>query len=313
MNREMTLVSQLFRLVIIYLAIACPAFADVFPEPPDWKSAGGVIDQLQENQSIALRSEVVRLHISKHKIRAICEFVLHNDGPECSLRIGFPDVSSFQLASAKRLHSSFLSYHFSVDGKEVPSELVEHSGANSDKTILSSSYRLNNPNNVSGRQGGISMWHASTVSFPANDTRTIKVSYEQTPGADNVKDSPLTRTFIDMKTVRYILHSGAAWKGNIQQADIYVTFDRSEVRPPIKPRPFDKVWNKNAPKNELVYMTSATPTVEDIKSSHCKCENLHFKYENLEPTEKDDLILWYKPNSGWYRLYVLGRNAMHQH
>jgi hypothetical protein len=89
-----------------------------------------------------------------------------------------------------------------------------------------------------------------------------------------------------------------------------VQFDKHEVHQPIEPLAFDSVptpdsgavvanLSRKLSRNTIVYQTSQAPTVE------------HFEFEHLRPTEKDDLVLLYRPNV-LYSFYAVGRNLLHQ-
>lgn len=248
-------------------------------------SSGGAVHQLEGNTNVSMESEVVRMSVHKHVIKTDCSFVFFNDGPECTARTGFPDETSFPLHNTKkRLSGSFLTYTCFIDGQKVKSELVEGDHRES-------------------------VWHASFITFRANARQTVHVKYTVTPAAVGVTEKML------MKAANYDLHTAASWRGSIGTADFYIEFNTREVKDPIKAIPQDDIPNDEG--KQLKWFAELTPdSVICAKSPEIEGRTLHFRFQNLRPTEKDDLLIMYAPKAGakalGYAIYALGRNAFHQ-
>jgi hypothetical protein len=105
----------MFALILVLEALHLPAFADTA-----WISAGGAVHQLTKNENISMQSEVVKIHITPHLVRVSCRFIFVNDGPACSVRMGFPDYMTMPLSDTRKtLRAGFLSYASYVDNKKV--------------------------------------------------------------------------------------------------------------------------------------------------------------------------------------------------
>src|SRR5271170_2146618 len=129
-------------------------------------SFGGSPQLLSGHASVAMQSEVVQIEVHDKVIKADCNFEFHNNGPACTVRMGFPDeglgaAEPFQgepLPKGKDLHATFLSYDSYVDGKKVPTELVP----TDDRSLF---------------------WHTKTVTFKGNSECKIRDVYTLPPGA----------------------------------------------------------------------------------------------------------------------------------
>ncbi len=63
-----------------------------------------------------MQSEVVKIRVSKHMIKADCSFVFVNNGPACTVRMGFPDQASMPMHDPrKHIRGSFLSFSVFAD------------------------------------------------------------------------------------------------------------------------------------------------------------------------------------------------------
>lgn len=261
--------------VVMFLRFATPALADAARI-----SAGGAVHQMRGGGTVSMASEVVRIKISDHLQEVDCTFNFENNGPACSVRIGFPDFTNMpDLTSeetASNLKPTFLTYKCCVDGKETKSELVPEDG----------DY---------GGNDDIKLWHASDVQFPANSKVTVRDCYSQLPDLSPVDVEEPIEQFI--KVTRYILQTASSWQGPVKRADIYVTFEKDVAPEPIEPTSVQelmngkmkssKAWWSKASAHTVCYSTSVKPSVNG--------QELHFTLTNLRPTEKDDLLLLYQP------------------
>jgi len=233
-----------------------PACADA-----GWITAGGSAHLIEDKTgTVSMQSEVVRIHVSKHMIKADCSFVFENAGPACTVRMGFPDQVSMPMHDPqKHIRGSFLSFSALVDGKKIKSEVIED-------------------NDVENRFG---VWHASNVTFGDNESKVVRNIYTVRPGIAPVSEKAYA------KSVYYILKTAASWGKPVKQGDIYVTFDRLAIPTALKvvlDKNSNEEWNKHSPQN-IVWMGKGEPRVEG--------RTVHFAFTNLTPTEDDDIFLLY--------------------
>lgn len=237
--------------------------------------------------TVSMKREVVRLRISRHVIHADCSFEFQNDGPECTVRMGFPDSTTLPNSGKHgKLHGSFLTYARFVDGNKIATEEVEGSAATKDDDLFY-------------------LWHASEVRFDAGGERNIRETYSLTPGVAEVADN------CALKTASYLLHTGSSWHGNIDAADVYVTFDHGVVSEPLNivhckagtDSDKDKeIRTRTDSIHPDTVFTNHTPTVDG--------RTLHYHFENFRPTIADDLMVMYGPMKTWKAAkYTLGLHA----
>lgn len=232
-------------------------------------SYGGNPHLLSGHPSISMQSEVVRMDIRKDIISVDCQFVFHNNGAACSVRMGFPDQGEGSeepymgdpIPKGPGLKATFLTYESLVDGKKVPTTVV----STNDRTLY---------------------WHAKSVQFPANSTRIIRDLYTLKPGGQvTIENGFYHQTY-------YVLHTGASWHGPIGKADIEVRFSPDVQSVPIKLRPrgsfsgplAEVKWSK-LPAGTVIYEGPCRPNVEG--------NTLTFHCANIRPTNQDDIHLYY--------------------
>jgi hypothetical protein len=257
-----------------------------------WISAGGNAHQMTENTTVSMQSELVRIHVGKRTIRVDCRFVFNNNGPACTVRMGFPDSVTMPFSDPRKKRGSFLSFSSFVDDKKVRTELVQGEDTGADVTL----------------------WHANDVGFPAGGTRIIRNVYSQTPGI-----AGLSKNGDAVKAFTYFLHTASSWQGSIQRGDIYITFDKGVLPSPIQVVRMDALltsdddahsrWWTTAPRNTLAYDSCLkAPSVED--------QTIHFEFIDLLPSKADDLNLFYhhlnKREAISYGGFVFVRNFLKQ-
>jgi hypothetical protein len=232
-------------------------------------SFGGNPTLLTGHKSVSMKSEVIKMEIHKESIKVDCLFVFHNDGPDATVRMGFPDRGEGaqipyegEPLPTKNLKATFTSYDSWVDGKKVPTKLIP----TDDRSIF---------------------WHTKTVNFKANKDCVIRDVYTLPPGQQVTTDNGMYyQTY-------YILHTAASWKGAIGDAKIEVTFAPDSVKPPLvlkdrkqlKDQDLDHVGWPKQPAGVVFYEAPCVPTV--------KGSTITFVKSNLRPTKKDDIHLFY--------------------
>jgi hypothetical protein len=183
-----------------------------------------------------------------------------------------------------RVRGNFLTYSRFVDGKKVATETVEGSDADLKEMAC--------------------IWHASNVDFAPGGTRIIREKYSLTPGLVEVSEN---RT---MKTAIYLLHTGSSWRGNIDEADIYVTFDPGVVATPMQVD-VDTDFEKDTNSDNTIQKFRRN-TVFSNHTATVAGRTLHYHFENFRPTVKDDIAVMYGPMKGVnamsYTLGLHGRN-----
>ena len=256
-------------------AFNAPAWADAARI-----SAGGAAHQMRGGGTVSMESEIVRIKITDHLQEVDCTFNFENKGPECSVRIGFPDFTNIpvltSVETAKNLKPTFLTYKCYVNGKESKSELVPGDG----------DY---------GGTDDIKFWHASDVQFPANSKVVVRDCYSQLPDLSPTDMEEPIRQFI--KCTRYILQTAASWKGTVKRADIYVSFDKNVASAPIKLVSAQELMRSNVKSAKIWWSKQSLGTVcysASVKPSIAG-QNLHFTLADFRPTEKDDLLFFYQP------------------
>lgn len=232
-------------------------------------SFGGSPSLLKGHKTVSMKSEVIKMEIHKESIKVDCLFVFHNDGPACTVRMGFPDQGvgaqepyQGEPLPSKNLKATFTSYESYVDGKKVPTTLVP----TDDRTIF---------------------WHTKTVTFKAKKDCIIRDVYTLPPGEQVTTDEgSYYQTY-------YILHTASSWKGPIGNAKIEVTFAPDSVKPPLvlknrrelKDQDLDHVAWPKQPKGVIFYEATSVPKVN--------AATIIFDKSNFRPTEKDDIHLFY--------------------
>ena len=233
-------------------------------------SFGGLPHLLSGHPSVAMQSEVVRMTIGKENVKVDCQFVFHNSGPACTVRMGFPDQArgseaedDYENAGKGPAKGAFISYTSYVDGMKVPTTTIH-----GDKT------------------GDV--WHAKTVSFGANATRHVRDVYTVPVGGQITEHSgSYSQAF-------YVLRTGASWHGAIGRATVIVTFQPGAIHTPLHLVRLSTIpgnnpaawtgWNKTRP-GTVVYRGPSTPTVQG--------RTLTFVRTNLKPAYLDDILLYF--------------------
>jgi hypothetical protein len=264
-----------------------PVYAD-----SAWISAGGNAHQMNENTTVSMQSELVRIHVGTRTIKVDCRFVFVNNGPACTVRMGFPDSVTMAFSNPRKKRGSFLSFKSYVDDKKVTTELVNGEDTSADVTL----------------------WHANDVSFPANGTRIIRDVYCQTPGIAVLSDKGDA-----VKVFTYFLHTASSWHGNIQRGDIYVTFDKGVLPAPIKVFSTDPLTTSDDDAHSGWWIRAARNTLEYdscLKAPSVEGQTIHFEFTDLLPTRADDLSLFYnhlnKREAISYGGFVFVRNFLKQ-
>ena len=156
---------------------------------------GGTPGALREHPTIRMVSEVVTLRVPSRQVEA--RFVFRNEGPACTVSMGFPEDSWDD--GKERARQSFTHFQSWVDGQPMRRRWVSPP-----------------PPLASGRQYA-GLWMAK-VRFDRGQTRVITDRY--VAGGEYTSDG--------LQHLSYTLVSGATWKGSIGDGLIRVLFDDSQ-------------------------------------------------------------------------------------
>ena len=251
--------------LLVIASTVNPSFAD-----DGGISFGGSPHLLNGHKSVSMRAENIRIDVHDQIINVDCKFVFHNDGPTCTVRMGFPDeglgaaepYQGFPVPTGPKLKATFKSYVSYVGGKRVPTSVVP----TNDRALY---------------------WHAKTVTFPAHKDCIVRDVYTLPPGAQVTSGNGM------YKQTSYILHTGASWHGPIRNAEIAVNFAPDSLIEPIKlvalkslsQQDLARVSWSELPKGALVYDCDIPPKVSG--------QTLNFSRSNFKPTKLDDIRLFY--------------------
>jgi hypothetical protein len=251
--------------VIFFLMLPVAAEAD-----DGGISFGGSPHLLKSHKSVSMQSEVVNIDIHDKSIRVDCLFVFHNQGPACTVRMGFPDhgegaqepYQGDPVPTGPQLHATFTSYTSYVDGKKVPTKIVP----TADRSLY---------------------WHTKTVTFKANSDCIIRDIYTLPPGQQVTDENGLyTQTY-------YVLQTGSSWRGTIKKAEIIVKFEPDSLLAPIHLKPLSALPEKNIKDVKWSQLPAGTLIYEGPCRPVLKEDTLRFVRTNFEPGSRDDIHLYY--------------------
>lgn len=128
---------------------------------------------------------------------------MKNDGPTDTVLVGFPDgdMGPYMGGGEKHELEGFRSW---VDGVEAKCQRVPAAEAQSSSSTVGS-------------------WWTKLVVFPAGAVRRIRNRYAVSPSSRPSLVESEADPIAGDRTFRYILWTGASWKGPIGKADIMVT------------------------------------------------------------------------------------------
>ncbi len=260
---------RISKLMILTLIFELPIWCLTPPVMADdgGISFGGSPKLLKGHASVAMKSEIVRMLIGENDIKVDCNFVFHNNGPTCKVRMGFPDQGSGaaepyqgEELPKKLTKAAFTTYVSYVNGKKVPTRLIS-----TDSREL--------------------FWHEKTVTFKGKSDTVIRDIYTLPPGAQVTNENGL------YKQTYYTLHTGSSWHGPIGKATIVATFAKDASPAPLRLKKLSEVgdpqrivWSK-LPVGTVLYEGPSEPRLNG--------RELMFVCNKFKPTKKDDVHLYY--------------------
>ncbi len=187
--------------------------------------AGGAVSPMEQHPSVRMVNEKVDIRLGKNGATVKCLFTFKNEGPACSVLMGFPErVWASGDASAFGRLQHFVSY---VDGK---------------KAIIDYRPAARNKEGYQYREDYTS-WYVKKVKFARNQTRKVTDEYFCRYGSHAQVES----TTLPAQFVTYVLKTGANWKGPIGTAVITVDATHAvsfmDIKPPAHSvKVGDKHW-----------------------------------------------------------------------
>ena len=233
-------------------------------------SFGGSPHLLKSHKSVSMESEVVNIDIHDKLITVDCLFVFHNQGPACTVRMGFPDhgegasepYQGDPVPTGPQLHATFKTYKSYVDGKLVPTKVVP----TSDRSLY---------------------WHTKTVTFKANSDCIIRDIYTLPPGQQVTDENGMyTQTY-------YVLQTGSSWHGPIKRAEIVVKFEPDSLLAAIQLKELSSLAEHDVKRLKWSKLPAGALLYEGLCQPDLKGNTLRFVRTNFKPGSKDDVHLYY--------------------
>ncbi len=150
---------------------------------------GGTYSPMRGESSVRLVREFIRVDYSPKLARTTVQFEFRNEGSTHTVVVGFPEKT------INTDEGSFLRFRRELDGHRLRARPTPWKARDDDYT-------------------GNQRWWISRVPFRAGQRRVVRVSYEQHPGKTE------TCSCYD-----YILGTGHAWKGAIDEIQFVMTLD----------------------------------------------------------------------------------------
>ncbi|MCI0341909.1 MAG: DUF4424 domain-containing protein [Planctomycetales bacterium] len=229
------------------LAASSDGRADLAPEPQFGESLSP-----RKPTEVAMREETVRIRLERDRATVRAEFVLENTGPATTLEVGFPDVvyPAEHAADGPPVGLSGVmlqAFRVRVDGAPAPvtyrhvpvgESREAHDSARQRIASLRERIRAErDPERAADLRGELAGeekrisgpgaekdwafrgWLVWTMTFREAERRAVAVSYWVS--YEGWKEAgPLNE-----RRFRYILRTGAGWKGAIGRAQVLVSFD----------------------------------------------------------------------------------------
>ena len=178
---------------------AIPAVAD----DGSVETVGGAVRLMRTGTSVRMVSETVRARITPDRVEVDCQFLMKNEGPDDTVLVGFPDgrMGPYMGGGEEYEIEGFRSW---VDGEEAMCE------------------RLPDADAIHSLVGS---WWTKRVYFPAGAVRRIRNHYAVYPSWHPMAPETEADSIAGYRVFRYILWTGASWKGAIGSASITAALD----------------------------------------------------------------------------------------
>lgn len=194
--------------VVMTAAMVPSARADIAPSPVP--AMGNLTLMKGSAKDVRMASEDV--NITLHPSFAVVDatFVMANDGAETTMDVGFPG-QGVMMGKGYSAHTAIHGLRAWVNGTEVKAAAQEIDHVTE-----------GGPPGRGYKRHRVETWHTFKVTFARKGNTTVRVKYGVTAKV-HYGDGGYGDTPPPLDEVWYILHTGAAWKGNIGKAVVHVT------------------------------------------------------------------------------------------
>jgi len=157
-----------------------------------------------KHPSVQMVRETVRMDIYPTYYDVDATFDFLNDGPECSVKMGFPEQGGGGIDStAYHRKSSFISFRTWVDGSVVPARRQQ--------------------TDISDDTDGFLTYWVKEVVFAAGQRRAVRVAYRSNVGDRYLDRSTGSEGLVFGHFARYNF-TGSNWKGLVEESTLRVIF-----------------------------------------------------------------------------------------
>ncbi len=199
----MKLIRLVFAALVMTLGVVGAGVVRSRADDGSVETVGGAVRLMKSHSSIRMVSETVKVRVTPSLAEVDCQFVMRNEGPTDTVLVGFPDgdMGPYMGGGEEYEIEGFRSW---VDGEEAKCQRVPASEAQVAPSAVGS-------------------WWTKLVVFPAGAVRRIRNHYAVSPSWHPRLLESEADSIAGDRTFRYILWTGASWKGVIGRAEIAVT------------------------------------------------------------------------------------------
>ncbi len=154
------------------------------------RNVGGTIQSMGERPTVRLLAENVNIRIYRSYADVECVFSLYNQGPETTVKVGFPDYSTGAMPAYDHHFQQFEAF---VDSKKVDMWISD----------------------PEDREIEFIFWWIREVHFEVDQTRVIRARYQGGIGSEIGGGLFFS----------YILHTGSTWAGPVGSTSVVVSLE----------------------------------------------------------------------------------------
>ena len=242
-------------LSVVLFLFPIPVLADI--APPDWPPGANLAPD-SENTQVRMVSEIVVIDVledipegslGEAKVRA--SFIMHNLGEDIETMFArFPLTFWDAFSSSSDSHPEIQDVEFVVGGEPVDWRRID----------------------IPNENGGSVPWAEFGVTFPPGQDVLIDVLYTARP----VGEYPYV-------AYRYVLETGAGWRGSIEEADITVNL------------PYEANSNNVILDETIGWSTTTAGAIFDGNE-------VRWHFENFEPTRENNIEVSLVMPNAWEKV-----------
>lgn len=165
---------------------------------------------------VVMAKEILNIDLYRDRAKVNVEYLLTNEGEDVTVKAGFPCITSMLDDKSKiSQYVEIEDYQITIDNKEIPYKLEK--GERVDWVSLPDYFTMESEENS---PKPFVCWFTSSVHFKKAESKTVKITYEslyQSGGGGVSNDMDY-----DSDLFTYLLSTGAAWKGSIQNGIVNV-------------------------------------------------------------------------------------------